>query len=145
MTSPIVLFGAFDRHNVGDLLFPHVAAAIHHGGSGTTHEAARAGVAQAVVPQVADQHYWGRRVWELGLGPQPQPLAHLGARRWTALLRSVLEPRFARQAQVLSPLLATDGAQAAVSAIHDALAGRAAFGTGPDTARVVPIVALRGG
>jgi len=27
-TIPTVLFGAFDRHNVGDLLFPHVAAAL---------------------------------------------------------------------------------------------------------------------
>lgn len=26
--NPIVLFGAFDRHNFGDLLFPHVAAAL---------------------------------------------------------------------------------------------------------------------
>jgi hypothetical protein len=25
---PVVLFGAFDRHNFGDLLFPHVAAAL---------------------------------------------------------------------------------------------------------------------
>lgn len=28
MAAPIVLFGAFDRHNLGDLLFPHVAAAL---------------------------------------------------------------------------------------------------------------------
>ena len=28
MAAPIVLFGAFDRHNFGDLLFPHVAAAL---------------------------------------------------------------------------------------------------------------------
>ena len=28
MDAPIVLFGAFDRHNLGDLLFPHVAAAL---------------------------------------------------------------------------------------------------------------------
>lgn len=26
--TPIILFGAFDRHNFGDLLFPHVAAAL---------------------------------------------------------------------------------------------------------------------
>lgn len=25
---PAILFGAFDRHNLGDLLFPHVAAAL---------------------------------------------------------------------------------------------------------------------
>lgn len=26
--TPIILFGAFDRHNFGDLLFPHIAAAL---------------------------------------------------------------------------------------------------------------------
>jgi len=25
---PIILFGAFDRHNLGDLLFPHIAGAL---------------------------------------------------------------------------------------------------------------------
>lgn len=28
MPSRVVLFGAFDRHNLGDLLFPHIAAAL---------------------------------------------------------------------------------------------------------------------
>lgn len=28
MSRPLILFGAFDRHNFGDLLFPHVAAAL---------------------------------------------------------------------------------------------------------------------
>lgn len=28
MTPPTILFGAFDRHNFGDLLFPHIAAAL---------------------------------------------------------------------------------------------------------------------
>jgi len=27
---PAILFGAFDRHNFGDLLFPHVSAALHN-------------------------------------------------------------------------------------------------------------------
>ena len=26
--APTILFGAFDRHNFGDLLFPHIAAAL---------------------------------------------------------------------------------------------------------------------
>lgn len=28
MQLPVILFGAFDRHNLGDLLFPHIAAAL---------------------------------------------------------------------------------------------------------------------
>ena len=29
--TPIILFGAFDRHNFGDLLLPHIAAALMPG------------------------------------------------------------------------------------------------------------------
>lgn len=54
-----------------DWLLPQVAGVVHHGGAGTTHTAARAGVPQLVVPHVADQPYWGRRVARLGLGPEP--------------------------------------------------------------------------
>lgn len=53
------------------LLFPHLAAVVHHGGAGTTTTAARAGVPQLVIPHVMDQYYWGRRVYELGIGPKP--------------------------------------------------------------------------
>jgi hypothetical protein len=28
MNTPTILLGAFDRHNFGDLLFPHLAAAL---------------------------------------------------------------------------------------------------------------------
>ncbi|WP_262298330.1 glycosyltransferase [Microvirga sesbaniae] len=49
-------------------LFARVAAVVHHGGAGTTTAAARAGVPQVVVPQVADQPYWASRVTELGIG-----------------------------------------------------------------------------
>lgn len=31
MSAPCILFGAFDRHNLGDLLFPHVVAALRPG------------------------------------------------------------------------------------------------------------------
>lgn len=50
-------------------LFPRVAAVVHHGGAGTTHTAARAGVPQVVVPHLVDQYYWAYRVRELGVGP----------------------------------------------------------------------------
>lgn len=41
MASPVILFGAFDRHNFGDLLFPHIAAALLPG-----RELAFAGLAE---------------------------------------------------------------------------------------------------
>jgi vancomycin aglycone glucosyltransferase len=57
---------------VGDVsharLFARTAAVVHHGGAGTTHSAARAGVPQIVVPHLLDQFYFARRVHELGVG-----------------------------------------------------------------------------
>jgi vancomycin aglycone glucosyltransferase len=49
-------------------LFERVAAVVHHGGAGTTTAAARAGAPQVLIPQMYDQHYWARRVQELGVG-----------------------------------------------------------------------------
>ena len=54
-----------------DWLLPRTAAAIHHGGAGTTHAALAAGVPQGVVPFSLDQPYYARRVAALGLGPAP--------------------------------------------------------------------------
>ncbi|NPA36539.1 MAG: glycosyltransferase family 1 protein [Chlorobi bacterium] len=52
-------------------LFPKMAGVIHHGGSGTTHMAAKAGVPQFIMPEMIDQFYWGNRVYKMGLGPKP--------------------------------------------------------------------------
>jgi UDP:flavonoid glycosyltransferase YjiC (YdhE family) len=52
------------------LIFPRVAAAVHHGGAGTTTAAARAGVPQVLLPHILDQYYWAHRVEALGLGPR---------------------------------------------------------------------------
>lgn len=73
MEQPLILFGAFDRHNFGDLLFPHVAAALLPG-----RELRFAGLAQrdlrpygghnvqALAPLAAD--------WDRG----PATLIHVG-------------------------------------------------------------------
>src|SRR5690606_7322177 len=52
-------------------LFPHVSGALHHGGAGTTGASLRAGLPTIVCPYFGDQPFWGRRVADLGAGPQP--------------------------------------------------------------------------
>jgi sterol 3beta-glucosyltransferase len=52
-------------------LLPRSAGVVHHGGFGTTAAGLRAGIPALVIPHLADQFYWGQRVYELGLGPQP--------------------------------------------------------------------------
>ncbi len=54
-----------------DWLFPRMAMVIHHGGSGTTAFGLRSGRPSCTVPFVFDQHYWGERIAELGVGPKP--------------------------------------------------------------------------
>lgn len=56
------------------LIFPRVAAAVHHGGAGTTTAMARAGVPQVLLPHILDQYYWAHRVEVLGLGPPALPI-----------------------------------------------------------------------
>jgi sterol 3beta-glucosyltransferase len=52
-------------------LFPHMAAVVHHGGAGTTSAGLRAGVPSLVIPHMADQPYWARRLHELGVSVAP--------------------------------------------------------------------------
>jgi sterol 3beta-glucosyltransferase len=54
-----------------DWLFPRMAMVIHHGGSGTTAHGLRSGIPSCAVSFVFDQHYWGERIFELGVGPKP--------------------------------------------------------------------------
>jgi len=44
---------------------------VHHGGAGTTSAGLRAGIPNVVVPFMADQPFWGRRVQKIGAGPKP--------------------------------------------------------------------------
>jgi sterol 3beta-glucosyltransferase len=56
------------------MVLPRVAAAVHHGGAGTTTAVARAGVPQVVLPHLLDQYYWASRIQRLGLGPRSLPV-----------------------------------------------------------------------
>ncbi len=60
-------------------LFPRMSAVVHHGGAGTTHTAAAAGVPSMAVPYYADQPFWGRRLRDVGVGAMPVPRRHLSA------------------------------------------------------------------
>ena len=60
-----------------DWVLPQLYGIIHHGGSGTTHSAARAGAVQLLVPHIMDQYFWNRLVANLGLGPLGIPISNL--------------------------------------------------------------------
>ncbi|MEU3355356.1 glycosyltransferase [Streptomyces sp. NPDC037389] len=93
-------------------LFGRVAAVVHHGGAGTTTTAARAGVPQVVVPQMADQPYWAARVAGLGIGA-----AHDGPtptfESLSAALKTALTPETRARAATVAGTIRTDGAAVA--------------------------------
>jgi vancomycin aglycone glucosyltransferase len=72
-------------------LFPRVAAVVHHGGAGTTHTAARAGVPQIVIPHMLDQFYFARRVHELGVAPPAIRRSKLTAASLAETVRAALD------------------------------------------------------
>jgi UDP:flavonoid glycosyltransferase YjiC (YdhE family) len=74
-----------------------VAAIVHHGGAGTTGASLRAGVPVTVVPFTMDQPFWGARVAELGVGPEPIPRRRLTRARLADALRVSVADRGMRE------------------------------------------------
>jgi vancomycin aglycone glucosyltransferase len=78
-------------------LFSRVVAVVHHGGAGTTHTAARAGVPQLLIPHLLDQFAWAKRIHRLGLSPKPIPRSRLNAKNLALGLRECLTDPDLRQ------------------------------------------------
>ena len=72
-----------------DWLFPRMAAIVHHGGSGTSHSAARAGRPSVVVPFVGDQPFWAHRLSQLGIAPPALHSRDLDARTLSRALAAI--------------------------------------------------------
>jgi len=95
-------------------LFARVAAVVHHGGAGTTTLAALAGAAQVVVPQMYDQHYFARRVQELGIGVAHAPVTPTAA-SLIAALAPALEREVTARARAVAGTILSEGANAAAA------------------------------
>lgn len=112
-----------DVLTVGDLphalLFPRLAAVVHHAGAGTTAAALRAGVPSVTVPVTADQPFWAGRLAAVGAAPAPIPFRSLTAEGLgDALARVVREPSYMQAAATVARhMTAEDGSGAVVSAV----------------------------
>ena len=93
-------------------LFKRVAAVVHHGGAGTTTSAALAGTPQVILPQIYDQHYWARRIQDLGIGTAHAPGAPT-ADSLTRALEHVLLPDVSARARSIATAVRRDGARVA--------------------------------
>jgi len=101
-------------------LFPQMAAIVHHGGAGTTGAALSAGVPSLIIPHFGDQYYWGRRVAELGVGPEPIERKKLSAERLVAALSTALHDSGMREqaASLGAKISAENGVGKAVEVIR---------------------------
>ncbi len=99
-------------------LFTRVDAVVHHGGAGTTTTAAAVGVPQVVIPQIADQPYWARRVADLGVGA-----AHDGPtpthESLSAALEAAMSDEIRTRATAMVGRIRTDGAAVAARRLVD--------------------------
>lgn len=106
-----------------DWLFPRMAAVVHHGGAGTTAAGLRAGVPSILVPHFADQPFWGRRVADLGVGPQPIQRRQLTAERLAVAIRQAVTDSAMRQRAALlgAAIRAESGVSQAVRQVEQIL------------------------
>lgn len=71
-------------------LFQRMAVVVHHGGAGTTAAGLRAGIPSIIVPFFADQPFWGARIVELGVGPQPIARKNLNAEKLSQAIQAAV-------------------------------------------------------
>jgi UDP:flavonoid glycosyltransferase YjiC (YdhE family) len=91
------------------LLFPRVAAIVHHGGSGTTASALRAGVPQVVLPLILDQFHHAHRLHLAGIAPRPVPMEDITAAELGAAIMTALEMPEGPRLAAAERLRASDG------------------------------------
>lgn len=97
-----------------DWLFPRTALVVHHGGAGTSHAAARAGVPSVVVPFAGDQFFWARRMALRGIAATC-PAAGLDSARLVQAVAAASQPEMQDEARrVGRSMREEDGVRTAV-------------------------------
>ena len=106
-------------------IFPHCTAVMHHGGSGTTHSAARSGCPSIVVPFTDEQYFWGTALHRLGIACKPIWYKQATPGKLSERIRSVLESQQATQRANLlgEQIRQEDGISQAVKLIEEIPAG----------------------
>ena len=113
-----------------EALFPLTSLVIHHGGSGTTHSACRAGVPSMVMPFAADQFFWADRLHRLGVAPPALSPRRLDSQRLSAALAVAEHPDVRARATALGRRMATeDGVAIGVAAVGQLLGQPATNGS----------------
>jgi sterol 3beta-glucosyltransferase len=106
-----------------ETVFPQSAVIVHHGGAGTTAAAARAGRPQVVCSFVGDQPFWGARMHQRGVAPEPISVRHLTVPRLAAAIRRAIDdPAMVTAARRLGEQVRTENGVATAAAILEQFA-----------------------
>ena len=95
-------------HVPHDWLFPRVSIVVHHGGAGTTHTAARAGVPSIVLPFAADQFFWANRLCAARVAPPMLTHEQLTAQRLRGRFALAADERMRERARVVGEAIASE-------------------------------------
>lgn len=102
-----------------DWLLPRTSVAVHHGGSGTTHSAARAGVPSVVVPFAGDQAFWAERLYQAGVAARLSSWRALNAASLAESIRFAEQDEVRSHARAMGERMRTeDGLKAAMQALE---------------------------
>jgi sterol 3beta-glucosyltransferase len=103
-----------------DWLFPRMAAAVHHGGAGTTAAAVRAGIPSVIVPFYGDQPFWARCLQRTGVAPPALARKSLTSEALASAIGSVLQDSVLRSAAELGERVrAEDGVATAIRYLQE--------------------------
>lgn len=110
-----------------DWLFPRTALVVHHGGSGTSHSAARAGVPSIVLPFAGDQFFWAERLRRAGVAPAGLTGRNVNANALAiAIDTAQTSPLRNRAIELGASMREEDGLSVAVKAVEARLARKTA-------------------
>lgn len=102
-----------------DWLLPRTAVVIHHGGSGTSHSAARSGVPSIVTPFAGDQFFWADRLRVAGVAPPAVDGRRPKASAFASALEFAADARVRNRAKALSEKMrAENGVADAVTTLE---------------------------
>ena len=100
------------------LLFPRTGVVVHHGGSGTSATALRAGVPQVILPLILDQFYHAHCLHRAGIAPRPIPMEKITASELASAITAALALPEAPRKAAAARLGASDGRNAVADRIE---------------------------
>lgn len=111
-------------------LFPQMAVVVHHGGSGTTASALRAGVPQLILPLILDQYYHAHCLYRAGLMPKPISMEKIDTQQLVAGIQATMQVPMSQRLQISQRLQASNGVHAICDRLEEmALASPGVPGT----------------